>query len=263
MNWRWARNRLPETHQGFKRSSRPALLIGWLAISAAASAQTVRPVIVEYSGHASGKFELVNNSLTPVNVVLEPKSFAITEHGQGVYRPLESTIHVKLSAMSFRIPPLQSRFVFYEATADQLPAWFVIYSLFSGLPAQEGINIQVLLPHTVYLVQKMSLTKPDLHLEAQYAMRLNQVIITLDNIGPNLGRVLTWQLISKHGKKVFPGFPLLPYSRRQLQSDWDASTPPEYILLQFQHFSLREPLRPISSPEAEQSGSSDVSTAIQ
>ncbi|MBI4462860.1 MAG: hypothetical protein HY653_08150, partial [Acidobacteria bacterium] len=53
--------------------------------------------------------------------------------------------------MSFRLPPQQTFYVFYEATADRLPAWFTIYCGFSGLPSYEGINVVVELPHTVYL----------------------------------------------------------------------------------------------------------------
>ncbi len=85
-------------------------------------AQTVRPVIVEYKGSAKGKLELVNNSFQPTNVVIEPRSFTIKEDGDGIYGPLAKDIHLKLSSMSLRIPPKQSRYVFYEAKADSLPA---------------------------------------------------------------------------------------------------------------------------------------------
>ena len=80
-----------------------------LSLESSAMGQTVRPVIVEYQSAAKGKFELVNDSLTPLNVVLEPKSFTITDDGTGVYGPLDANIHLQLSAMSFRIPPKQSR----------------------------------------------------------------------------------------------------------------------------------------------------------
>src|SRR5258708_31097810 len=50
-----------------------------LAMVAAASAQTVRPVINELHNPAKGWVEYVNDSLTPLNVVLEPKSFTVSE----------------------------------------------------------------------------------------------------------------------------------------------------------------------------------------
>src|SRR5262245_9319336 len=78
-----------------------------------ARAQTVRPVVVEYVGSkVKGKFELVNDNLTPLSVILEPKSFDITETGEAVYRPLDPRIRLRLSAMSVRVPPQQSRWIF-------------------------------------------------------------------------------------------------------------------------------------------------------
>jgi len=50
-----------------------------LALSAAAIAQTVRPVINELGNPAKGRVEYVNDSLTPLNVVLEAKSFTVSE----------------------------------------------------------------------------------------------------------------------------------------------------------------------------------------
>ncbi len=123
-------------------TGRPSLWCGYVAVATIiacalppqGSTQTVRPVIVEYTGAGRGKFELVNNSLRTANVVVEARSFTITEDGSGIYGPLTSEIHLKLSAMSLHIPAQQSRFVFYEAKADKLPAWFVIYSTFAGQP---------------------------------------------------------------------------------------------------------------------------------
>ena len=66
----------------------------WTA--APAGAQTVRPVVVEYVGNKiKGKFELVNDNLTPLSVILEPKSFDITETGEAVYRPLDPRIRLQ------------------------------------------------------------------------------------------------------------------------------------------------------------------------
>src|SRR5258708_36390810 len=110
---------------GYCRASCKAILVGSVLIAGMwqACAQTVRPVIVQYAGAAQGKVELVNNALQPLNVVLEPMSFTITQDGNGVYGPLSSDIQLKLSAKSFRIPPQQSRFVFYEAQPGKVPAW--------------------------------------------------------------------------------------------------------------------------------------------
>jgi hypothetical protein len=135
-----ARGLGPRASMLFRRHSRggfrprPALvaltLVVLLVVLAAplpATAQTVQPVIAEHHGKKTqAKFELVNNGLVPLNVVIEPKSFDVSIDGEVTYRPLDSSVHLKLSAMSLRIPARQSRYVFYEASADSYPAWFVI-----------------------------------------------------------------------------------------------------------------------------------------
>jgi len=208
-----------------------------------ACAQTVRPVIVQYAGAAQGKVELVNNALQPLNVVLEPMSFTITQDGNGVYGPLSSDIHLKLSAMSFRIPPQQSRFVFYEAKPGKVPAWFVIYSVFAGRASQSGVNVQVRIPHTVYILQKQSLEKQDVTIKsADYMPQTHKAIIVLTNNSTKLRRAQEWQVSGKATKTVNPGFPLLPQSERRLELDWSSPAPPGAVLVRFEHFVLQENL---------------------
>jgi hypothetical protein len=50
-----------------------------LVLSAGAVGQTVRPVISELGNPAKGRVEYVNDGLTPLNVVLEAKSFTVSE----------------------------------------------------------------------------------------------------------------------------------------------------------------------------------------
>ena len=214
-----------------------------VALVASGSAQTVRPVIVQYSGVARGKFELVNNGLQPMGVVLQPMSFSITEDGDGVYGPLASSIHLKLSATSFRIPPQQSRFVFYEARSDHLPAWFVIRNVFAGIGRQSGIKVQVDIPHTVYLLQKQPLEKQDVVVESfQLLRRQHKVVITLVNKSPKLGRALEWQVSAKGTKTSNAGFPLLPQTRRRLEVEWNSPDAPAMFWVRFEHFTLKEEL---------------------
>jgi hypothetical protein len=126
----------------------------WFLLGSRAIAQTVEPVISEYGVNADGKFALTNGTLIPMVVVLEPKSFSITPDGQGVFRPLDHDIHVDLSAMSARLEPGQTYYVFYKAYADRLPAWFTVYSTFSSLQHGPSMDVRIMLPHTVYLYQK-------------------------------------------------------------------------------------------------------------
>ncbi|MFL6442640.1 MAG: hypothetical protein ACJ713_02405, partial [Candidatus Sulfotelmatobacter sp.] len=73
-----------------------------------AAAQTVRPLINELGNPSKGRVEYVNDGLTPLNVVLEARSFTVTESGDINYRPLDPDIHLKLSTTSFRIQPQQT-----------------------------------------------------------------------------------------------------------------------------------------------------------
>src|SRR5246127_969157 len=129
-------------------------LICILGFHVALQSQTVRPVINELGNPAKGHVEYVNDGLTPLNVVLEAKSFTVSETGEISYRPLDPDIHLKLSTTSFRIQPQQTYYVFYEASSTKNPQWFVIYAAFSGFSFRtaQGMNVRLELPHTVYLL---------------------------------------------------------------------------------------------------------------
>jgi hypothetical protein len=207
-------------------------------------AQSVRPVIVEYKTVARGKFEVTNVGTTPLNVVLEPKSFRITEDGDGVYDRLNDQIHLKLSAMSMRIPAKQSRFVFYEARPDVVPAWFVIYSTFGNVPNAGTANLQIALPHTVYVLQKQPLQKTDLEIEfARYVPEAHQLFVRLANHGDDLGRALGCEVKGKAHREEQPGFPMLPRSHRTITMNWDSEAPPETVSVRFANFVLKQDLR--------------------
>jgi hypothetical protein len=208
-------------------------------------AQTVRPVISELGNPAKGRVEYVNDSLTPLNVVLEAKSFTVSEEGQLSYRPLDPNIHLKLSATSFRIQPKQTYYVFYEASAPPSPTWFVIYASFSGFPFRtaQGMNVRLQLPHTVYLLPKQRVEKADVRVvRAELDAADNKVILEVENAGDNFGRVLQTQLSSGRKKEEAPGFPIFPHSRRILEIPLDANTvrdaTPTDVSLQFDNFKV-------------------------
>jgi hypothetical protein len=134
-------------------SSALAVLVS-LAAPPSVTAQSVSPPIAEYQQRARSSFQLINTGLFPLSVVLEVRGFSVTGQGEVQDAPLDtSRVHVKLSAMSFRIPARGTYTVFYEATADSLPAWFNIVSALSGARTENGLNVRVLLPHVVYLTQ--------------------------------------------------------------------------------------------------------------
>lgn len=215
------------------------------------TAQTVRPLINELSNPAKGRVEYVNDGLTPLNVVLEAKSFTVSETGEISYRPLDPDIHLKLSTTSFRIQPQQTYYVFYEASSTKNPQWFVIYAAFSGFTfkTSQGMNVRLELPHTVYLLPKATLERPDIVIDrAELDPAANKVTIEVENQGDNFGRVFQTQLVyDKKKQQEAPGFPVFPHSKRILEVPLNekaqAENVPVEVSLQFQKFKLEQKLQ--------------------
>jgi hypothetical protein len=220
---------------------------GWLFWAAGlCSAQTVRPLIDENvvrgpGKPAKGRIEYFNDSLQPLNIVLESKSFSVSETGEISYRPLDSGVQLKLSTMSFRLPPQQSYAVFYEASADTVPAWFVIYASFSGFRERtaQGLRVQVQLPHTIYLLPKQAIQKNELTVvAAEYVPGDNKVLVKVRNAGNAFGRVLESNVSNGGARTTQGGFPLFPQSERQIEVPWTAGVNPSKLVLRLEHFTL-------------------------
>jgi hypothetical protein len=228
-------------------------LAAWIALPAVflvseLQAQSVSPPLAEYQERARSSFQLQNGSIYPITVVLEVRGFTITEQGEVQDTPLDtSRIHVKLSEMSFRIPPRGSRTVFYEATSDSLPAWFNILSALSGSKTESGINVRILLPHVVYLNQKQPLRKDEVLIRRmEFDPAAKKIRVLLENTGSHLGRV--HQLTvgdNRSTSQPTGGFPLLPHRRRWAETHWETITPPTRLMLRFARFSIDTVLSPL------------------
>jgi hypothetical protein len=225
------------------RRVRLASLLVLLAILRPLGAQTVRPAVVEYPNQARGKFELVNESLFPLTVVLEPRGFHVEPTGELIEEPLDTArVQVKISAMSFRIPPRETYTVFYEATTKAFPAWFLISSTLTGARTQTGLNIRIELPHVVYMLQPQPLRRADVAVHAfEFDTVAKRVRVELENTSAALGRVLSSE-VSASGAKTIPGgaFPLFPHSRRTLEIPWSGDATPEKLVLRFANFTVEE-----------------------
>jgi hypothetical protein len=219
------------------------ILVGIVWLSASLLAQTVQPVIVEYRGKADGKLMLTNNTLSPMVVILEPKSFSITAEGKGQFRPLDSNIHVQLSSMSVRLQPKQTYYVFYKATADKLPAWFTVYATFSNPRHSDGLDVRIMLPHTVYLYQKQPLTVSEVQVKnLSYSVGTRRLSCDIENDGEALARVQSVKATGDHASGDLAGFPLLPGGSRHIEMDWSDSRSPTEIDFRFEHFDLKRPI---------------------
>jgi hypothetical protein len=225
------------------RRVRLASLLVLLAVLRPLGAQTVRPAVVEYPNQARGKFELVNESLFPLTVVLEPRGFHVEPSGELIEEPLDTArVQVKISAMSFRIPPRATYTVFYEATTKSFPSWFLISSTLTGARTQTGLNIRIELPHVVYMLQPQPLRRADVAVHAfEFDTVAKRVRVELENSSAALGRVLSSE-VSANGAKTIPGgaFPLFPHSRRTLEIPWSGDATPEKLVLRFANFTVEE-----------------------
>lgn len=233
------------------RQARLVLVLGAAApcLPAALPAQSVSPPVIEYQERARSSFQLSNGSIFPLTTVLEVHGFDITEEGDVIGAPLDtSRVHVKLSATSFRLAPRATYTVFYEARADSLPAWFTVTAAMSGARTDNGLNLRLILPHVVYLNQKQPLRKDDVvvrRLEVNSAAKTARVL--LENPSPRLGRVLELELATAKGQRRPGGaFPLLPGHRRWAKVDWDLEQPPRQVSLKFAKFSIDTVLIPVS-----------------
>jgi hypothetical protein len=211
--------------------------------AAFAHAQTIRPVLSEYTKVAKGSVELVNPGVIPLTVIMEPKSFTVSETGDIAYRPLDKGIQVKLSAMSFQIPPQQSYFLFYEAHADALPAWFVLYANIGGFRKSDtGMNIRLDLPHTVYILPKQSAAKSDIGIKyIGVSPDKTHLQFRVTNSGPFFGRALQSELRSKGTTIPGSGFPLFPNAKRIVEIPCKGDQSGAVFGLRLRSFRLDEP----------------------
>jgi hypothetical protein len=211
-------------------------------------AQTVRPlidenIVQERDKKAKGKIEYVNDTLEPLTVTLDMQSFTVSDTGAILYRPLDSSIHVKFSASSFRVLPKQSYLVFYEATADSIPNWFVVYATFAGYKERtaEGLKIHLLLPHTIYLLPKQEVKKEELAIKAaKYDPGAKVVTVRVENNGPVFCRVLEAKVTSSQEESGSNGFPIFPHSEREVEIPWSGKESPKKLTLQLQPFHLEQ-----------------------
>lgn len=218
-----------------------------LGASQLAAAQTISPIIQEYTEKADGRFQLYNDAAVPLTVVLEPHSFSVDASGTATFRKLDPEIHVQLSATSFRLAPKQTYFVFYKATAETLPAWFCIYATVTGTTTSTGIKLALELPHTVYLLNRKEAAQNEVVvLKAAASEKDGKKLIAgeIENHSTEFTRIQEVEVSSPAGKQVFPGFALFPAQKRDFDFDWDEPGTPEQIVLKFQHFKVESKIAP-------------------
>jgi hypothetical protein len=247
MNWPWLKRANGLPLRGCSLAVLGTLLVG----ASNLDAQTIRPVLSEHRVKAQGRVELINPTLRPVDVVVDARSFTVDDRGELTDRPLDASIHVQLSAMSLRIPPQQGRFVFYKATADQLPAWFVLYAAFKRQASAEtkGIEVQVELPHVVYLLPKQGVEASDIQVTvAEGRGQGGDIVLDVWNRGAAFGRVLSTELRGQGHTSSGPSFPIFPGGHRLVEVPWSSSVPPRTVVMKARDFKVDQRLA-FNAPE--------------
>lgn len=213
-------------------------LVALLGLTGAV-AQSIQPVITEYKGPADGKFSVTNNGLIPLVVILEPRSFDVNEEGKGIYRDLDSNIHVDLSAKSFLLQPQETHLVFYHASAERLPSWFTVYATFAAVSHSDNVDVRLILPHTVYLYSRTPVEKDQVQITGMhYDEAAGKVLGSIVNSSGSLVRVQTVKATGSREVADLSGFPLLPGQKRLVEVPWTKPTPPTAIEFRFPGFTL-------------------------
>lgn len=221
------------------------VLLAAACVAAPVGAQAIDPPIATYDGRARGSILIANTTLFPVSFVLETKSFAIACSGDVAFAPLDTArIHVTLSAMSGRIAAKQRVRVFYDASADSLPAWFAIIAGFTGSAPAEGLSMRVELPHIVYLMQRDRAVASDIGVAwATFDSASSMLSVRIENRSDKLTRVLELSATGSTGRTfAVEACPLFPHSARDVQYHWKDPVRPVTIVVKFPGFSITRPV---------------------
>ena len=201
------------------RSGREFLLVWFCAVvgPVMGRSQGLSPPIAEYRGRANGALELRNDSDVPLAAILELRGFSLDAEGNLRYGPLNPRINVELGSNSFIIPPHQAHYVFYRATSTRLPVWFAIMNnLTRATPVAQGLRVNVILPHLVYIYQKPKFKEQDLEVRIFPGGRSGEYRLELINRSEKLTRVEAVDCKGFEVNQTYGGFPLFPGQSRSI-----------------------------------------------
>lgn len=125
-----------------------------LGFGIAATGQTIAPLTAEFGKKADGYFTVTNNTLSPVVVTVEARSFDADADGRQVFRPLDPGIHVKLDSTSARIGAKSPHIFSYRVECDSRPCRVSFVTRMTAGRTAEGMEVALHLPHTVYVCDK-------------------------------------------------------------------------------------------------------------
>ena len=105
------------------------------------------------------------------------------------------------------------------------------------------MNIQILLPHTVYMLPKKDAQKKDLKIaSASFDKTSHMVSLDLASESDSFARVLVTEVHSGKKKMEAPGFPIYPHKHRRLDVDWKDDEAPDAAVFVLKDFKIEVPI---------------------
>ena len=151
-------------------------------------------------------FEIQNGTDSSMAVILATKSFEVDDRGQVRYRALDPGIKIKMGASSFLIRSHDSRMIFYKTSFPASPTSFSIIATMTKAEATEGVRVNFVFPHMIYVYQKEKLSRADVDIQ------LVNGVLHIQNLSQKLGRVSEVQA----AKEDLGGFPIYPKQTREV-----------------------------------------------
>jgi hypothetical protein len=121
----------------------------WSLLVASGYGQSMSPVITECGRKCADEFTVTNNGLKPLKTVVTAYSFD-QKQGSRAMRPLDPTVHVRLTDMATTIPIRGSHIFAYKIACDNYPCLVNFFADLTVGHTDSGLAIIIRLPHVVY-----------------------------------------------------------------------------------------------------------------
>jgi hypothetical protein len=126
-----------------------------LICAGAAGAQTLSPIISECGAKCKGEFTVTNNGLAPMAVTIQPVSFSLDKDtGRSIFRPLDSTVTIRLAESSARVPIKGAHTFSYDLQCNAAPCPVTFLVSMSAGHTDSGLQIKIEIPAVVYSCER-------------------------------------------------------------------------------------------------------------
>jgi hypothetical protein len=128
----------------------------FLLFASTLQAQSISPLVNECAKKCSGSFTVTNNSLHPLNVVLQKNGFTVSSNGTPTLTPVPPGMDVALGQASAVLPIKGSHTFFYKVKCDTLPCHLQVVALFTNKEKVPGTGLKLALglPTSIYVCEK-------------------------------------------------------------------------------------------------------------